>query len=204
MSFRSQKSASPSLRPAAFSLQSQLPDIKTTRIEGCLELLPSSVSDARGSFLKLFHSPSFDYLGLNTDWPEEFISQSNVNVIRGMHFQTPPFEHTKLVTCLRGRAMDVLIDLRSKSTTYGQCTSIELSGERWNSVYIPPGIGHGFLALEPETLMHYKVSTVYAPKHDCGILWSSIPFDWPVSNPILSDRDQLFQTLETFSTPFRS
>jgi dTDP-4-dehydrorhamnose 3,5-epimerase len=180
------------------------PQIRATALAGCLELTPFSQTDARGRFLKLYHEPSFRALGLAVDWPEDFVSVSGKGVIRGMHFQAPPFEHVKLVTCLAGRVLDVVLDLRADSATYGQCAALELSAAAGNGLYIPAGFAHGFLALEEDALVHYKVSCAYAPDHDHGILASSIPFAWPVASPILSNRDRAFPALADFVTPFRS
>jgi len=180
------------------------PQVRETPLAGCLELTPFRQTDARGQFLKLYHEPSFRALGLAVDWAEDFSSVSRQGVIRGMHFQTPPFDQVKLVTCLAGRVLDVVLDLREASPTYGQCTALELSAQAGNALYIPSGFAHGFLALEEDALVHYKVTRPHAPDHDCGILASSIPFAWPVAEPILSDRDRTFPGLDGFVTPFRS
>ena len=180
------------------------PKVRETPLAGCLELTPFCQADARGRFLKLYHEPSFRALGLAVDWAEDFVSVSGPGVLRGMHFQAPPFEHVKLVTCLAGRVLDVVLDLRADSATYGQCAALELSAQAGNGLYLPAGLAHGFLALEADTLVHYKVTRAYAPDHDCGVLATSIPFAWPVAEPILSDRDRAFPALADFVTPFGS
>jgi dTDP-4-dehydrorhamnose 3,5-epimerase len=176
--------------------------ISSTEIEGLYLIQPQILTDLRGYFLKTFHEKTFVELGLNTKWKEEYFSESQKGIIRGMHFQTPPHEHFKLVTCLRGKVLDVICDLRRESETFKKVISFELSALNSRQLYIPKGCAHGFLALDDNSLMFYKVSTVYNPTHDSGILWSSINFEWPRMNYIISDRDSKLQSLETFKSPF--
>ena len=112
-------------------------DRQETGFAGCFELKCNVLSDNRGAFVKTFHNEVFEAMGLRTDWKEEYYSVSSKNVVRGMHFQTPPFEHAKLVYCLQGEVLDVVVDLRVDSPTYLQCRSFELSPARGNSIYIP-------------------------------------------------------------------
>ena len=186
------------------TLPPPLPGVRKTPLAGCLELTPFRQADARGLFRKLYHEPSFRELGLAVDWAEEFVSVSRQGVIRGMHFQTPPFEQVKLVSCLFGRVLDVVLDLREDSPTFGRCEALELSAQAGNALYLPAGLAHGFLALEEGSILHYKVTRAHAPSHDRGLLASSIGFQWPVAEPLLSDRDLAFPALEGFATPFRS
>jgi len=171
-------------------------------LNGCFEIKNKHFKDARGSFVKTFHQPTFESLGLHTDFPEEYYSISHRSVIRGMHFQLPPHDHIKLVYCTSGLVMDVVVDLRKSSATYGQHAVFELSPDKANMIYIPKGMAHGFCALKDQTIMHYKQSTIYAPEYDAGILWSSIGLDWGVDKPILSERDQGFEVFENFESPF--
>ena len=175
-----------------------------TGLSGCFEVRYNPFRDERGLFQKTYHEEAFRALGLCTDWKEEFISTSRKGVIRGMHFQVPPMQHTKLVICLAGRVLDVALDLREGSATYGVCAGVELSGERSNAMYIPAGFAHGFLALEDGATLLYKVSSLHAPAQDQGLRWDSIGFDWSVTAPILSARDAAFGPLADFQTPFRS
>lgn len=158
--------------------------------------------DNRGSFVKFWHDDYIRAFGMPNRFSEEYMSVSKKNVIRGMHFQTPPHDHEKVVTCFSGRVLDVVVDLRAGSPTYRQYETIELSSDAPSLVLIPKGFAHGFLALSDEAMMIYKVTTVHAPENDMGILFSSIGFDWPVSNPIVSDRDSKFTTLDRFQSPF--
>lgn len=172
-----------------------------TGIEGCWLVQQPVAQDDRGWFWKLAHAEIFAEAGLRTDFREIYCSSSEAGVLRGMHFQSPPHDHAKLVSCLNGRVLDVVLDLRPDSATYGQAKGFELSREAGVSIYIPGGMAHGFLALERSTML-YNVTSVHAPSHDHGVLWSSFGFDWPVDAPVLSERDQRHPTLANFNSPF--
>jgi dTDP-4-dehydrorhamnose 3,5-epimerase len=176
--------------------------INTTSFAGCLEVMCPVSHDKRGSFVKVFHHDNFQANGLRTDWKEEYYSVSARHVLRGMHFQTPPADHAKFVFCSHGTILDVLVDLRQKSPTFGQNLSFELCSQKGNGIYIPPGIAHGFLSLTENAMVQYKVTSMYSPENDCGILWSSIGFSWPISNPVISDRDSHHPQLSSFESPF--
>jgi dTDP-4-dehydrorhamnose 3,5-epimerase len=122
-------------------------------------------------------------------------------VVRGMHFQLPPHDHEKLVYVTAGSILDVVVDLRRTSGTYGQVFSVELV-EHQSSLFIPRGFAHGFLALSPNATVVYNVATGYQPTADAGIRWDSLGFAWPVAAPIMSDRDAAFPSLAEFSSPF--
>ncbi len=158
--------------------------------------------DDRGDFHKTVYAPFFEQHGLCWSFAEQFYSVSKKDVIRGLHFQKPPYDHVKLIHCSAGRAVDVLLDLRPQSSTYGQCTDVKIEAHDGRSIYIPKGIAHGFHALADNTTIHYSVSTSYEPSADQGILWNSIPYDWGVMNPILSNRDETFPKLKDFKSPF--
>jgi dTDP-4-dehydrorhamnose 3,5-epimerase len=157
----------------------------------------------RGRFVKIFHEPSYAALGLETNFAEEYYSVSHKNVIRGLHFQVPPMDHVKMVYCLEGHALDVVLDLRVGSPTYGQFEMFELNSINSSSIYIPKGMAHGFCALSENTIMVYKVSSVYSPEYDAGILWNSASIPWPNSGLIISDRDRGFPMLKDFNSPFK-
>ena len=177
--------------------------INDTSISGCLELIPERKQDARGHFAKIFNADMFLSLGLETVFPEEYYSYSKKGVIRGLHFQEPPMDLVKLVVCLDGVIQDVLLDLRVDSPTYKQHITIQLSSKLGNVLYIPQGIAHGFQVTSDSALMLYKVSKVYSPTLDSGVLWNSAGILWPISNPLLSDRDNTFKKLDDYSSPFR-
>lgn len=158
--------------------------------------------DIRGNFIKTFNEKEFQDLGLSTDFKETYYSTSQKDVIRGMHFQIPPYEHDKLVHVLCGSVVDVIIDLRKGSINYKKYMAIHLTGNKPRSLYIPKGFAHGFRCLENNTIMLYQVTTGYQPNCDSGIAYHSIPYNWDVEDPILSERDSHFITLEEFDSPF--
>lgn len=172
------------------------------KLPGCVELQPKAFSDARGRFVKVFHEQAFRDHGLHTDFAEEYYSVSHRHVIRGLHFQTPPHDHVKLVYCVQGEVLDVVLDLRVGSPTYGQHARFRLSADQANSIYIPKGMAHGFCAVSDEAIMVYKVSSVYAPHNDAGVRWDSAGIDWPTASPIISERDAGFAGLGQFDSPF--
>ncbi len=178
------------------------PCFQTTPLPGLVVYWPKLHSDDRGLFVKTFHAPSFAAAGLTFDTREEFYSLSRRGVLRGMHFQIPPHAHAKLVTCLRGRILDVVVDLRRGSPTYRQSWSMELGEESRPVLHVPVGLAHGFLALSEEALVHYRTSTEHNPEHDRGIRWDSFGFAWPEPQPLVSPRDAAFPALADFSTQF--
>lgn len=173
-----------------------------TNLTGCYHIEPNRSQDGRGRFIKLYHENIFREHGINIDIKEQFFSVSHKNVLRGMHFQTPPHDHNKLVTCLTGRVLDVVLDLRKKSDTYGEAAVFELSAKNGNLLTIPSGMAHGFLSLEDNSGMLYTTSAVYSPNHDRGIRWDSFGFEWPCVAPIVSERDHSLPTFTQFKSPF--
>jgi dTDP-4-dehydrorhamnose 3,5-epimerase len=178
-------------------------EVLRTGVFGCYELLPPSSADTRGRFVKTFHSPAFAEAGMATVFAEEYYTVSNQGVLRGLHFQTPPHDHVKVVYCLAGAVMDVVLDLRVGSPTYGSHAVFDLSARRANVIYVPRGVAHGFYVTEGPAILQYKVTSTHAPDHDSGILWSSVPVSWPDSNPLLSARDMAFEVFQRFSSPFK-
>lgn len=176
--------------------------IEETAISGCFKIMPRVFRDERGSFIKTFHSDLFADHGLVTSFAEEFYSWSKRGVLRGLHFQTPPSDHTKMVTCLSGEVFDVVVDLRVGSPTFGHHEIITLRAADATVLYIPSGLAHGFMALGDEALMYYQVTSVHDPACDKGIHWNSAGIAWPISKPVVSARDAAFPTLTEFVTPF--
>jgi dTDP-4-dehydrorhamnose 3,5-epimerase len=172
-------------------------------IEGAAIIEWNASKDDRGSFVKTFHKATFQNVVADPfEWRESYYSISHAQVIRGMHFQLPPHDHYKLVHCIQGRMLDVIIDLRKQSSSYLQCISIPLNGDDAKSVFIPKGCAHGFASLEDHTICHYLVSTEYHPDADTGIAYNSLPFNWPIPQPKISARDQSFISLQAFESPF--
>jgi dTDP-4-dehydrorhamnose 3,5-epimerase len=173
-----------------------------TKLEGVKILQPDIFGDERGSFVKPFHKETFEKNGLNTRFEESFYSISKKGVIRGMHFQTPPADHVKLVYCPAGAIMDVVVDIRKNSPTYGQYVNVELSQNNGTMIYIPRGCAHGFIALEDNSAAVYMQETMRSAEHEGGIRYDSFGMDWGTETPILSKRDQIFPKLSEFNSPF--
>lgn len=173
-----------------------------TSIPGCYELQPVIHKDTRGCFVKFFHQTTYSEIELPTDYKEEYYSISTQNVVRGLHFQIPPYDQDKIVFCPDGKVMDVAVDIRIGSPTYGKYHCFILDSDKGNMVFLSKGLAHGFCVLSERALMVYKVTSEYAPAHDMGILWNSVGIPWPVKKPIISERDQHFASLGQFKSPF--
>lgn len=157
--------------------------------------------DKRGIFVKTFSRGVYQKHGVNVDWHEEFYSVSDKDVLRGMHFQMPPEDHSKLIYCANGAVIDVLLDLR-KGSDYGKVAHVKLESDEPSVIVMPPGIAHGFLSLADRTLMVYKTSAEYSMDHDAGIRWDSFGFDWGLNHPITSNRDAGHISFLDFVSPF--
>lgn len=177
-------------------------EFEATELPGCFCVHGRRSADDRGSFVKAFRMDSFEAAGLRGDWREAYWSTSRRGVLRGMHFQLPPADHAKLVYCTAGQVLDVVLDLRRGSPTFGEHRAFELDEENGVGVYIPSGCAHGFVSLSASSTMYYNVTSVHSPQHDAGIAWDSFGFDWPVEAPILSPRDLSHLRLEAFDSPF--
>ncbi|MBN2396151.1 MAG: dTDP-4-dehydrorhamnose 3,5-epimerase family protein [Candidatus Atribacteria bacterium] len=173
-----------------------------TGFEGLLVVKHNVFEDERGLFVKTYNNQIFEKLGIDLKINERYYSISNKNVIRGMHFQTPPADHIKLVTLISGRILDVVLDLRQNSKTFGKFFSLEIDGPQGKTIYIPKGFAHGFKAMENNTIVEYNQTIGYAPENDAGIHFNSFGFDWQTSNPILSARDLEFINFHKFKSPF--
>jgi len=158
--------------------------------------------DDRGLFVKTFHDTTLQQAGIHFTLKESYFSISRRNVIRGMHFQLPPHGHSKIVFCPKGAILDVILDLRKESSTYGQHHAEELSEDNHRAYFIPEGFAHGFKALTEGALTYYLVSSEYHKESDTGIRWDSFGFDWNVAEPIISARDQSFVEVKDFHSSF--
>lgn len=176
--------------------------IADTAIAGCFEITPEIRSDDRGTFVKYFQRSEFSERGLITEFAEEYHSFSVRNVVRGLHFQSPPHSHIKMVLCLTGTIFDAVVDLRVGSPTYGRHFSTELSASNAKVLYIPEGLAHGYSVCSESAVVLYKVTSAYAPAHDKGIRWNSAGIAWENSTPITSERDQKLPALSDFVSPF--
>jgi dTDP-4-dehydrorhamnose 3,5-epimerase len=177
--------------------------IRSGKIPGVRQLQPAAQLDRRGRFVKIMQEDAFSQHGIPTRFVEQYYSISENNVLRGLHFQTPPYDHYKLVTCLEGEVFDVIVDLRNGSAHYGHHETFELTGANCDSVFVPSGCAHGFYVRSKSATMLYSVSTGYMASNDSGIRWDSVRVSWPSPNPAVSDRDAAFKALGDFETPFR-
>jgi dTDP-4-dehydrorhamnose 3,5-epimerase len=175
--------------------------VEATPVEGVKVLRPHPHRDERGEFVKTFHADQFRDSGMDFVPREQFFSTSSRNVLRGLHFQEPPFDGSKLVFCAAGRILDVVVDLR-RSKSPGAIFSRELESERREMVFVPKGCAHGFLALEDNSTVFYLTDSMHVSSHDKGILWNSIDFEWGAGSPIVSKRDLGFVSWADFQSPF--
>ncbi len=163
--------------------------------------MPSS-QDARGVFVKTFHDTNLKAAGIDFVLKESYFSLSKKDVIRGMHFQTPPHQHSKIVFCPQGAILDVIVDLRMDSPTFMQHYATELSAENHKAYYIPEGFAHGFKSLTDDAITYYLVSSEYSQLNDTGVRYDRIGFDWGVQDPIISARDLSFIAMLEFESVF--
>jgi dTDP-4-dehydrorhamnose 3,5-epimerase len=169
--------------------------VEPLAIPEVLLIEPRRFEDARGFFSEVYNRAAFRTAGIEAEFVQDNHSLSrDVGVVRGLHFQTPPHAQGKLVRVLRGAILDVAVDLRRGSPTYGRHVATELSGRNWRQLWVPPGFAHGFCTLEPDTEVAYKVTDIYAPACDKGLAWDdpALGIAWPVDphSAILSDKDR--------------
>jgi len=177
-------------------------EVETLPLKDAALITLPAFYDNRGSFIKTFHDTILRDNGINFQLKESYFSFSNQGVIRGMHFQLPPHQHAKIVFCPSGAILDVIVDLRKSSPTYGQYFAHTLSADNHKAYYIPEGFAHGFKALTNEAMTYYLVSSEYSKEHDTGIRYDSFGFDWQTDQPTISDRDRTFPALQDFASPF--
>lgn len=171
-------------------------NIIKTKLDGVFEIQNKKFEDQRGIFIKTFHEGIFREHGLETDFKESFFSTSKKGVLRGMHFQLPPHDHAKLVYVTSGEILDVAVDIRKNSPTFGEWFSTKLSSENAKLLYLAKGFAHGFLTLSETATVVYMTSTVYIAEFDAGIRWDSFNYDWEgLKTPILSERDNFHPRL---------
>ncbi|WP_276498708.1 dTDP-4-dehydrorhamnose 3,5-epimerase [Pontibacter litorisediminis] len=179
-------------------------DHKLFYIDGLVEFQPRIFRDDRGYFMETFSMKWFEPLGLAPHFVQDNQSVSKKGVLRGLHFQKPPHAQAKLVRVTTGKALDVVVDLRKDSPTYGQHVACVLDAEKQNVFYVPEGFAHGFVALEDNTTFLYKCTDFYAPESEGGILWNdpALGIDWGIAEPLVSPKDEVLPLLESFSSPF--
>ncbi len=180
-------------------------EIKTTPIEGILVIQPQIFKDTRGYFLETFHDDRYKQLGIQADFVQDNLSYSIKDVIRGLHFQNPPYEQGKLVSVVKGKVLDVVVDIRVGSSTYGQYFSIELSDENHTQLWIPPGFAHGFSVLSDYAYFSYKCTNFYHQLSEDGIVYNDpdLDIDWKVESPIVSQKDLQLKKLSDIKSLFK-
>ncbi len=173
-------------------------------MEGPLVIKPRVFFDDRGHFFESYNRDRFIEAGLPTGFVQDNQSMSHKNAVRGLHFQAPPFAQGKLVRVVRGSVLDVIVDIRRSSPTYGQSFTIVLSEENFIMLWIPEGFAHGFSTLEDHTVFQYKCTNLYHKESEGGLLWNDpeLEIDWIVKNPILSEKDHLHPPLSGLKSPF--
>ena len=177
-----------------------------TKIEDLLIIEPTVITDKRGYFLESYNQSKFNEFVGKVSFVQDNESKSSRGVLRGLHFQKPPFGQAKLVRCIEGKVLDVAVDLRNGSKTYGQHLSIELSCENKRQLFIPRGFAHGFLVLSEFAIFSYKVDNVYAPDYDSGIRWNdpilNIPWGINESEILVSEKDSILPFFSEIRSPF--
>lgn len=181
-------------------------EIIKTDIEGVVIIEPRIFKDARGYFFESYSQREFEEKVGKIDFCQDNESMSSYGVMRGLHFQRPPFTQSKLVRCVKGRVLDVAVDIRKKSPTYGQHVAVELTEDNHRQLFIPKGFAHGFAVLSGTAVFQYKCDNFYHPEADGGIsiLDNSLGIDWriPTDKAILSDKDTRHPMLADFDSPF--
>ncbi|MDD4937511.1 MAG: dTDP-4-dehydrorhamnose 3,5-epimerase [Candidatus Shapirobacteria bacterium] len=176
-----------------------MPNFIKTKIDGLITIEPSVFNDDRGFFMETYSKKVFADNGINVEFVQDNHSRSTKGVLRGLHFQKPPFAQDKLIRCTRGEVFDVAVDLRKDSPTFGQWEGIILSEENKTMFFIPAGFAHAFLVLSDVADFQYKCSNFYNKESEGGLLWNdpSININWPqIENIILSDKDKNWPKLE--------
>ncbi|MFI5221958.1 MAG: dTDP-4-dehydrorhamnose 3,5-epimerase [Bacteroidia bacterium] len=178
--------------------------IEKTHLEGLLIIKPDVFRDARGYFYEPYNRKKFEAAGITVEFVQDNQSLSNKGTIRGLHFQSPPFEQGKLVRVVKGAVLDVVVDIRKNSPDYGKHFLIELSETNFLQFWIPAGFAHGFSVLEDQTIFEYKCSNYYSRPSEAGILWNDMDLgiNWQVGDPVVSEKDQLLPLFKDFKSPF--
>lgn len=180
--------------------------INETKIKSLLVIIPQIFEDERGHFYEQFSLKKFQELtGTKFTFVQDNQSLSKKDVVRGLHFQVPPHSQGKLVYVTQGKALDVAVDLRTDSKTYGKHETVILSVENKKMLWIPPGFAHGFAALEDNTILNYKCTDYYHPECEKSLLWNDtdLQIDWRINSPLLSKKDTFAQPFADFISPFK-
>ncbi|MBC7694694.1 MAG: dTDP-4-dehydrorhamnose 3,5-epimerase [Burkholderiales bacterium] len=179
-------------------------EVIETSIKDLFIIKPKVFSDARGYFFESYNEDVFKQNNINTHFLQDNQSLSNAGVLRGLHFQAPPHDQGKLVRVITGAVLDIAVDIRKNSHTYGQHIAIELTEENKTMFYIPPGFAHGFLTLKDNTIFSYKCTDLYHKASEGTVLWNDIDLNinWKIKDPILSEKDLVGTKFIEFNSPF--
>lgn len=180
-------------------------ELKKEKITGLISIYPKVFGDDRGFFYESFNEKKFsDAINSSLKFVQDNLSKSSKGVLRGLHFQLPPFDQGKLVQVIEGSVLDVALDIRKNSPTYGQHVKVILSAKEKNQLWIPSGFAHGFCALEDNTIFSYKCTNYYAPEYERALFWNDpeLGIDWGLDNPIISEKDKAAILLKDFESPF--
>jgi dTDP-4-dehydrorhamnose 3,5-epimerase len=175
-----------------------------TKINDLVLIQPDVFPDSRGYFFESFQKEKFHAIGIDAEFLQDNESMSGKGVLRGLHFQKPPFEQGKLVRVVRGSVLDVAVDLRKESKTYGKWESSVLSADNKLMMWIPEGFAHGFLVLEENTIFQYKCTNYYNKESECGIIWNdrNLNIDWGIKEPLVSEKDLQAILFRDLRSPF--
>ena len=175
-----------------------------TFIDGLLVIKPKVFEDERGYFFESFNEKLLEQAGLHANFVQDNQSLSQKNVLRGLHFQAPPFAQGKLVRVIKGSALDVVVDIRKNSPTYGKSFSIELNEQNKAMLWVPEGFAHGFCTLLDNTIFYYKCTNYYNKASEGSIAWNDpgLKIDWNISDPVLSEKDRAGIAFKQFVSPF--
>ncbi len=179
-------------------------EVIKTKIPDLYIVKPRVFEDHRGYFFESYNKEMFLRNGIDQNFVQDNESKSSKGVLRGLHFQKPPFAQGKLVRVMQGAVLDVAVDIRKNSPTYGQWASVELTHNNKWMYWVPPGFAHGFVTLEDNTVFFYKCTNVYNKESEGSILWNDpdLNIDWKMENPILSDKDKTSPLFKDFVSPF--
>ncbi len=179
-------------------------EVIETKIKGLLIIKPKVFADSRGYFFESYNEGVFKKHGVDVHFVQDNQSLSNAGVLRGLHLQAPPFAQGKLVRVITGAVLDIAVDIRKGSPTYGEHIAIELTEENKTMFYIPPGFAHGFLTLRDNTIFSYKCTNLYNKDSERTVLWndSDLKIDWNIKDPILSEKDITGTPFKSFDSPF--
>jgi dTDP-4-dehydrorhamnose 3,5-epimerase len=179
-------------------------EIKETKLPGLMLIVPDVFRDDRGYFFESYQKEKLQELGIDVDFVQDNESCSSKGILRGLHFQRPPHAQGKLVRVVKGSVLDVAVDIRKNSPTYGKWASFRLDGDSKNMIWVPEGFAHGFLVLEDDTIFQYKCTNLFSKASEDSIRWNdpSLGIEWGTNNPVLSPKDKDAPLFSDLKSPF--